>query len=189
MVAHKFNAKQIEKLNDPVRLQWIPPEAVWKKLDVKDPAVVVDIGAGTGLFCIQFLQFIRNGKIHAFDIAEEMIQWMKDHEVGRYPEICPEIMRDGRVPMDDGRADVVFMMTLHHELENPEKMMAEAFRIMKEKGKICIIDWKKEDMDDGPPTAIRCKPEDIAVQLETAGFKQIVVDNSLSRHFLVIAEK
>ncbi|MFZ0243787.1 MAG: methyltransferase domain-containing protein, partial [Desulfobacterales bacterium] len=63
------------------------------------------------------------------------------------------------VPLDDRIADLVFMITLHHELDNPSLTVEEPYRILKPGGEIFIVDWKKIDMDEGPPEKIRCAPE------------------------------
>ena len=93
------------------------------------------------------------------------------------------------VPLDDGIADLVFMINLHHELENPSRMIEESRRLLKTDGKILIVDWKKKDMPEGPPTEIRFAPEQVQAQLSDAGFKQVAVYNELLKHFLVVGTK
>lgn len=81
------------------------------------------------------------------------------------------------------------MITLHHELESPEKTLAEAHRLLKDGGKICIIDWKKEVMSSGPPLEIRCSTDDIASDLKAVGFNRIQTDTTIEKVNMVWAEK
>jgi len=46
----KFDPKKLQKLNNPQRLIDIPPDYVRRKLNIKEPDVLVEIGAGTSIF-------------------------------------------------------------------------------------------------------------------------------------------
>jgi ubiquinone/menaquinone biosynthesis C-methylase UbiE len=98
-------------------------------------------------------------------------------------------MEGGTVPLEESLADLVYMINLHHELDEPGTMLKEAFRLLKENGKIFIVDWKKEEMLEGPATHLRYLPEEVKKQLISAGFENIAIYNEMSKHFLVIAEK
>ena len=81
------------------------------------------------------------------------------------------------------------MIALHHELETPGQMISESHRLLKPGGQIFIVDWKKEDMPQGPPTEIRCLPEQVRDQLDQAGFENIEMYNDLPKHFLITGRK
>jgi len=185
----KFDPKKLQKLNNPQRLKDIPPEYVWEKLDMRHPDVIVEIGAGTGFFSTAFLQKSASSKVYACDLSDIMINWIKENVSPQHPHIIPLKTEEHAVPLDDGTADLVYMINVHHELEDPELTLEEAHRIAKPEGKIFIVDWKKEDMPEGPPTAIRCRPERVKEQLRTAGFAHIAVYNGLKKHFLVVGTK
>ncbi len=186
---NKFHLKLLHRLNNPDRLKDVPPQFIWDKLNIAESEVVIDVGAGTGFFSIAFLSFMKQGKIFACDISEVMIEWMRNHVYSKYPDIIPVLMDESVVPLDDNIADLVFMIALHHELEDPVKLLKEIHRLLKKKGKLFIVDWKKEEMSNGPPTHIRCSPEDVQRQMEEAGFQKIQIFRELDKHFLFIAEK
>ena len=185
----RFDAKKLNKLNNPERLIDIPPEYIWEKLNLKNSEKLIDIGAGTGFFSIQFLNLMNKGTVYAADISEVMTQWLEENITNQYKGIVPILMKDSRIPLGDVIADLVIMINLHHELDEPELNITESFRLLKEGGKICIIDWKKEEMDFGPPLKIRCSTADVSNQLKGSGFKNIQIDNSLTKHFFIIGEK
>jgi len=185
----KFDPKKLHKLNNPARLLDIPIEYIWSKINIAGPDVFVDIGAGTGFFSVPFLPYIKNGKIIACDTSDIMIEWMKTNISPRYPNIIPLAMEESTVPLQDGIADLVYMINLHHELDNPQAILEESFRILKNNGKIFVADWKKEDMSEGPPQHIRYFPEQVQDQLVNAAFENVQVFNEMPKHFLVVAEK
>ena len=185
----KFDPKKLEKLNNPKRLKDIPPDYVLDKLSMEKANIVVEIGAGTAFFSIAFLQYVNPSKIYACDVSEVMINWIKENVVQNFPNITPVKTEENSIPLDDGIADLVFMINLHHELDNPTLIVKEAYRILKSSGKIFIVDWEKKNMAEGPPAQIRCLPEQVKEQLVTSGFINVNIFNGLPKHFLLVGQK
>jgi len=185
----KFDVKKLQKLNNPDRLRDIPPEYIWGRIDVSNPDVLVDIGAGTGFFSAPFLNLANGGTLYACDISDTMIEWMEEHICPQNPGIKPLKMEENRVPLDNETADLVFMINLHHELDNPQAILLESYRILKNGGKISIVDWRKEEMDEGPPEQIRWQPEQVKKQMAAANFQNVKLFNELAKHFLLVGEK
>ena len=185
----KFDPKKLQKLNNPQRLKDIPPDYVCDKLNIEKADVLVEIGAGTAFFSVAFFQKFNPSTLYACDLSEVMINWIKENVSSKYPNIIPVKTEVHTVPLDDGIADLVFMINLHHELENPSLSVEEACRILKPDGKIFVVDWKKKDMPEGPPTKIRCLPEQVKEQLVNSGFKHVNIFSELPKHFLLVGEK
>ena len=185
----KFDPQKLHKLNNPERLRNVPPEYIWKKLNIVDANIIIEIGAGTGIYSIEFLRLANAQKLYACDISDTMLNWMTENVVPKHPRIIPFKTEESRIPLDDGIADLVFMINLHHELDNPPQMLKEANRLLKPGGKIFIADWRRQDMPEGPPTHIRYTATQVKEELEAAGFNSITVDETLPKHFLIIAGK
>lgn len=185
----KFDPKQLHKLNNPQRLVDIPPDLLWARLNLEQPDILVDIGAGTGLFSVAFADYLPQGKIFACDTSEVMIRWMNEQIVPRHPRIVPLQTTETAIPLADTLADLVVMINLHHELDAPEALLREAWRILRDGAAILIVDWKKTAMAEGPPESIRCRPEQVKDQLVAAGFDEVQRFDDLKKHFLVIARK
>jgi len=189
MTDKKFDPKKLQKLNNPDRLKDIPPEFIHERLGGGARETLVEIGAGTAFFSIALYNYFRPQALYACDISELMIDWMSANVVPKYPAIVPVKTAESSVPLADEIADLVFMINLHHELDNPAESIAESYRLSKSGGNILIIDWKKEEMKDGPPQHIRCETETIVKQLEMGGFAHIEVFDTLPKHFMLIGKK
>ena len=181
--------ENLNKLNNPQRFEDIHPDYIWSKLNIDKANILVDIGAGTAFFSIAFMDLANPSKVYACDVSETMINWIKHNVVPKYPIIIPVKTEEDFIPLDDGIADLVFMINLHHELEYPIRTMEASHRILKPGGNIFIVDWKKEDMVEGPPTNIRYMPERVKEQLMNSGFRHINIYNELPKHFLVTGVK
>lgn len=189
MNGRKFDPRKLRKLNDPERLKDIPPDYIRSKLQAKEPDVLVEIGAGTAFFCIAFLDQLMPSIVYACDVSDTMLTWIEENVTPKYPNIIPLKTNEHSVPLDDGVADLVFMINLHHELDDPPLTVLEAHRLLKTGGEIFIVDWKKKEMTEGPPVNIRCLPETVRDQLRGAGFTDVKMFDDLPKHFLVVAKK
>jgi ubiquinone/menaquinone biosynthesis C-methylase UbiE len=185
----KFDPAKLHKLNDPMRREYLNPELIWETLALSDPHVLVDIGAGTGFFAALFAKKMA-GRVYACDISEVMIAWMRENllpETGG--EVIPVKMEESSVPLPEGIANLVYMINLHHELEEPEKVISEAHRLLKRGGILAIIDWKREETPEGPPLSIRISEDDIRRQVAAGGFSNIAAHRILRFHNFITAEK
>jgi ubiquinone/menaquinone biosynthesis C-methylase UbiE len=185
----KFDSQKLQKLNNPQRLIDIPPDYIQGKLNIGDSDVIVEIGAGTAFFSIAFHRQLKASTTYACDISDIMIAWIKKNVTPIHPNIIAIKNRENSVPLDSGFADLVFMIVLHHELDNPPMILDESYRILKPGGKIFIVDWKKEDMNEGPPPKIRYLPEQIKDQLMKSQFNDVCIFNELPKHSLIIGKK
>jgi len=188
--SRKFDPKKLAKLNDPRRLEYLNSDVIWGKTRLADPDALIDIGAGTGLFALLFANKIKRGKVYACDISEEMITWMNDNIPAEMKGIViPVKMEETSVPLAYGIADLVYMINLHHELEQPLRLLKEAHRLLKKDGKLMIIDWKKEETPEGPPFEIRITAETIQSQMSESGFSDSEKYTVLPYHNFFIGKK
>ncbi len=190
MTERKFDPRHLDKLNDPQRLQTLQPDLLWELLDLEDPEVLVDVGAGTGVFAVLFAEKMRNGKIYACDTAPEMVAYMQEHLGSSHnSRIVPVQSEETRIPLPAGLADLVYMINLHHELENPDLLLSETWRLLKPGARFLIVDWKPEETPEGPPLSIRVPPAVVAEQLKRAGFSHLLAPDQLPFHYICLGQK
>jgi ubiquinone/menaquinone biosynthesis C-methylase UbiE len=192
MAYYKFDPAKLEKLNDPARFDTLPPEVFWRALGLgARPCALVEIGAGTGLFAAAFAALAPEAVIYAADTSDQMIRWMKANR----PEVAsrrvvPVKAAETHVPLEDGIADAVYMINLHHELARPAESYAEARRLLTTGGRLLVVDWAPRETPKGPPLAVRATPETLVRMLAGAGFTDIVADTTtLPWHTMVTATR
>ncbi|HSQ90468.1 class I SAM-dependent methyltransferase [Romboutsia sp.] len=144
MSGHKFDVKKLDKLNNPKRLEMIELGKIVNELQLLSNSVLVDIGAGTGMFSEKLLDLVPDSKCYALDISKEMIEWIDQNRVPKLKSrLKTKLMGENNIPLEDNTADLAFMITVHHELEDGEKLLKEIKRVLKEDGKVLICDWKE----------------------------------------------
>jgi SAM-dependent methyltransferase len=188
MPHHKFDVRKLERLNDEGRFEQLDPERMWAALGDPHPATIVEIGAGTGLFAARFAGMAPSARVLAVDTEPVMVEWMRKNrlevEQGR---IVPVLGEETKVPLDDGAADLVVMINLHHELVDPAKVYSEARRILRPGGQVLLVDWAPIETPKGPPQAVRASADVLAGLLASAGFADVTVHTPLPWHSLLTA--
>jgi ubiquinone/menaquinone biosynthesis C-methylase UbiE len=190
MAEKKFNPKQLQKLTDPKRLEFQSPDLIWQTLHLKSPKVLVDIGAGTGFFAVPFCDKLADGIVYACDTSQVMIDWMREHIPAKYErKVIPLICEETTIPLENEIADLVYMINLHHELENPQATLGDSVRMLKKGGSLLVIDWKPEVTPAGPPLEIRVPESVIMEQFAMAGLMEIRRYDVLPYHYFIVGSK
>ncbi len=190
-MAHlKFDPSKLEKLNDPGRLDTLKPDVMWEALAVARPRVLIEIGAGTGLFAAEFARRAPEARVYAVDTSEKMLSWMRDNR----PEVAEGRIvvvasSEERVPLEDGWGDAVYMINLHHELAAPEGIYAEAYRVLRPQGRVLVADWAPLETPKGPPLHVRASAEVLGEHLKNAGFARVREHPGLPWHSLLTATR
>lgn len=188
----KFDPDKLERLNDPGRFDTMRPDVFWEALDAPlNARVMVEIGAGTGLFAAEFLRRAPEAIVYAADTVDTMVDWMRENRpeasTGR---LVPVRSHEGHVPLEDALADVVYMLNLHHELAEPDAIYAEAFRLARPGGRVLVADWAPVETPKGPPQHIRASTRDLRGFLERAGFVDVRIhEDALPWHSLVTGRR
>ena len=184
----KFDPAKAGKLDDPARLEVLPPAFLWRALDARDPHAVLEIGAGTGIFAAAFALLAPSVTIYAADTEEAMLDWMRENrpEVGA-GRIVPVLSRETEVPMESGSVDAVYMLNIHHELADPAGTYIEARRLLRTGGRLLVADWAPVPTQKGPPQELRVSVETLTAYVEAAGFAEMRVHPGLMWHGMISA--
>jgi SAM-dependent methyltransferase len=190
MAYQKFDVRKLERLNDEGRFETLIPEAMWGALGDPLPRTIIEIGSGPGLFAARFAAMAPDATVYAVDTEPVMLEWMRANrnEVadGR---IVPVLADETSIPLEDGIADLVTMINLHHELAEPAETYAEAFRLVAAGGQVLVVDWARSETPHGPPLAVRASAETLEALLRDAGFVDVRVHDGLPWHSMLTATK
>jgi len=167
-----------------IRESGMPDESLWEKFFEPEQILatmqlnhniedVFDFGCGYGTFAIPASKVIK-GKIYAADIEEVMINRVAQKASEENLEnietmLCDFIHED--IKLEAESVDYVMLFNIIHA-EKPERLLKEAYRILKPEGKLGVIHWNYDPATPrGPPIAIRPRPEQCIKWAGEARFK------------------
>ena len=170
---HKFNPENKGKLDNPERRKLLPPEEVLLELGLKKGQNMADIGCGIGYFTIPAGEIVgREAKVYGVDILEEMLREL-DQRLEKKGIYNVEKVKSEEYDLKirDEKIDFALMVNVLHEIEEKEKFLREVNRIVRENGRIAIIDYHKRETKMGPPLEDRISMEDAIGLFHKTGFK------------------
>jgi ubiquinone/menaquinone biosynthesis C-methylase UbiE len=169
-----FRASDAHRLEDPARLEWLPPAEVARRLELAPGMRVADIGAGTGYFALPMAaQVGPEGKVYAVDFQPEMLAKLGDKlKAPGAPQNIELVQGDAtQTGLPDGSCAVALFANLWRELDDHPAVLHEAARILREGGRIAILDWRPDvDRPPGPPLEDRIQAEAVVRSLEATGW-------------------
>lgn len=190
MMNRRFDARLAERLDAPERLTWLPAGEVVAALDVKPAEVIADIGAGTGYFALPLAEATgHRGMVYAVDSQEPMLKILREKLLSRGLGNIETVFAEADATfLSSALCDLVFFANVWHEFPDRSAVLRESRRILKNLGRISILDWSPEVAPEhGPPLNHRLSAQSAIGELQAAGFKQVSHTNVGKYSWLVQA--
>ncbi len=111
---------------------------------LREDNIVADLGAGTGFYSVAAGQIVGRGKVYAIEIVKDFLETIKtkvrEANLHNVEVIWGDIEKLGGTKLRDGIADAVIASNILFQVSNKDKFILEAKRILKQKGKVLLID-------------------------------------------------
>lgn len=174
----KFKAKNMEKLDNPLRRKMLPPFEIIEGMSIEKGKYIADVGCGIGYFTIPFAKTVADkGRVYAIDINPLMLEETNRRaEEEKLTNVETVLSGENNFEIGDNCVDVVFTSTVFHEVDSPKEFLEECKRILKKEGIIVILDWNKVEEEFGPPIHKRIDIEAVKDFISEAGLKTKEID-------------
>ena len=178
-MGHKFDPKNVARLDDPARLGYQPVRDVLGLLELNGDETVVDYGAGVGYLTLPLAAALPRGRVVAVDMSAELLAELGERLRGRVNQVAApttdSTMRtadgaprttdgaaaadervelvhttDNRVPLPNGSADAIVAVNLWHEIYDEPAALDELRRLLATAGRLAIVDWATVERPVGP---------------------------------------
>ena len=106
--------------------------------------MVVDVGTGPGTIPIHLQKMFPKAHFHGLDLGLPML-FEARHHAGRMGIDLPLLCADGTaLPFQDGSVDMIISFFCMHHINDPEFFLREVDRVLKDNGKLLILDFKRD---------------------------------------------
>jgi ubiquinone/menaquinone biosynthesis C-methylase UbiE len=143
------------------------PELVFEAMGLKEGDLFMDIGCGTGDYSIHASKIVgETGFILALDVNEHILDELRSKADLLGLRNLRLIVHDATqtLPLFSQSVDVCLISTVLHSIglnDRAENIISEVARVLKPRGRLVIIECKKERKGIGPPEEMRLSPDDI----------------------------
>lgn len=118
-------------------------DAALRQIDLDTTDSLLDVACGTGRFAEMIRTLKPSLAITGIDLSPDMIAVAKE----RIPPgdgVAWHVGPAETLPVEDNAYDVVTCANAFHLVTDPEKSMAELYRVVKPGGSLVLVDWCRE---------------------------------------------
>lgn len=172
-------------------MSFLRPEQIINQISFKPNYIVADFGAGSGGFSLPIAKKLKEGRVYAIDIQAETLSALegaaKAQGLYNIKTVLGDLEKSQGSKLDDNSVDLVFIANLLFQAQDRTKVLQEAKRILKLKGKMVVIDWNQSYFFGPKEKAV--KPENLDDEVRGLGLKDLKRLDAGSSHFCLLIEK
>lgn len=154
-------------------------DKILSKLNIIENQKVAEFGCGNfGFFVFPLARLVgKNGEVYAIDILKEALREIKrqaDRE--GLKQIKPiwsdlEIFRATKI--ENNSIDTITIINVLNQVKKKTSVLKEATRLIKNGGKILVIDWQGVNIPFGPKEENKISIEELSKEASSLGLKII----------------
>ena len=187
----------IKKLPPKVAVQYSGCGYFFKGITINGNETILDLGSGAGVDSFIASTFLTTGEIFSIDMTLEILS---KYNIQNIKPICADIEY---LPIRDAHVDIIIANASFNLSVNKKKAFSEAFRVLKENGRLVMRDIIK--VGDLPQEVLidplsfntslggALDEESLRLEMEDAGFVGIVISDhqpfSYAESVKIIAKK
>lgn len=170
--------------------------ALLERAGIAAGSCVVDCGAGVAApFTLAAAELVgETGNVYALDVVKDVLaaidQRAKAAGILNIQTVWTDLEIVGaakRVP--DGCADIVVISDTLFQSKQKDQMVGEAYRMLKNGGRLLIIDWKPAVPDVGPPAGQRIDARAAQSLGEAIGMQHVETFDAGEYHWALVLKK
>jgi len=174
---------------------FLNPDEVIESLDIRPGERVADFGCGAGFFSVPLAKKVgSSGKVYSFDIRPEALEATRAKSKLYHLFNIDASRADLELPNGSGlkneSVDKVFISNILFQVKDKSALVRETARILKQGGKIAIIEWSDLAPGAGGPSLEERIGEDEARKIfESERFAFERTFKAGSHHYGIIMKK
>lgn len=126
---------------------FLNPTQVLKEISLREDMAAADFGCGSGNWVLPLAKTVEMGRIYAVDVLEEPLSALRAKAKAAKIDNILTVLADvekGIKEIAERSLDLILMTNLLFECEDKKKILEDAKRFLKPRGRILVVDWKSE---------------------------------------------
>lgn len=153
---------------------FLNPQDIISRLDIKSGMRIADFGVGSGFFTILLARLVGDtGGVTALDVQKDVLELLKvkarRENVLNIDFVWANLELPRGSKLDDGSQDVVLVANVLFQADDRMAIIREAMRVLKPGGALVAIEWEEQDPPPGPPRNLRIPKRTLKEYCESAG--------------------
>ena len=182
-------SKWVAKFEKPGREVFDQRDKIIEALHLKPGQHVSDIGAGTGLFTMLMANAVGpTGRVYSEDIVKDFLAHINSRAAEAGLENIQTVLGTNHsVELAKDSVDLAFCSDVYHHFEYPRSVLASIHQALRPNGVLVIVDYRREP-GKSPEWIlhhIRASQEDVAREIESAGFQREEAPELLEENYLM----
>ena len=171
------------------------PEKNVEQLSLGPGNYVADFGTGSGFYSFAAAEVVGDtGKVYAIDVQKTLLEKLKNEarnvrHLMNLEVVWADIEHLGGTRLREASIDVVITANVFFQFENKDNPCMEIRRILKQNGRVLVVDWANSFGGMGPVQASVFNEDSAKKLFEKHGF---IVDREIAagaQHYGVIFRK
>ena len=192
-----YQGREISKVMGHLGASWLErssraneesPNLAVDLLDLKKDMIIADFGAGTGYFTSKLAR--KCSIVYAVDIQQKMLdlnaKQMRNKNINNVKFILGFTDRTG---LPKNSLDLVILVDVYHELENPLEIMNDIKSSLNQTGKVALIEYRKEDPTVPIKPLHKMSVEQVVKEMRQVNLKLYSNIQELPRQHMLIFSK
>lgn len=154
------------------------PKDVLIEAGLTEGQSVAELGCGAGHFVQSAARLVGSkGKVYAIDIQREVLLALRSAAkmwgVRNLKLIWANLEKPRSMKINDDSIDLAVLASTLHQVKNRHTVFLETKRILKDGGRLAVVDWKKETLLFGPHPSLRISKDQLLREAKEAGFEYV----------------
>jgi precorrin-6B methylase 2 len=176
-------------LDRPERESEEAPSKAIAALEIREGAVVADVGAGSGYYTVRLARVVGpSGRVVATDLQPGMLDLIRQKvSVERLANVTLVQGRADDPVLPSATFDLILMVDVYHELASPQIFVRRLKEALKPGGRLVLIEFRLEDPRVPIREVHKMSVEQVRQELGADGFQiERVIDVLPWQHIIVL---
>lgn len=131
------------------------PQKNIAQLDVLIGDHVADFGAGSGAYALAIARRVGpSGRVYAIDVQKDLLTKLKNEacreNISNVEIIWSDLDDEKGIALREASVDACVISNLLFQVSSKERVVLEAWRVLKQGGKVLVVDWNDSYGGLGP---------------------------------------